>query len=110
MNDLVNKNCVPCSLGAIPLNEEEIKNYHKALKEGWNIVDNKLIEKTYKFNNFVEGLEFTNKVGNLSEEEGHHPEITLSWAKVIIRLTTYKIKGLHDNDFILAAKIDDLYS
>ena len=109
MEALTAKKCIPCSIGSDPLGEELIKDYLKDLKEGWKVIDNKLIEKTYKFKNFAEALEFTNKIGKLAEEEGHHPEITLSWAKVVVRLTTYKIKGLHDNDFILAAKIDELY-
>ena len=108
MSDLKSKNCIPCSIGSEPLGEELIKDYLKSLKEGWNVIDNRLIEKTYKFKNFSEALDFTNKIGSIAEEEGHHPDITLSWGKVIVRLTTHKIKGLHDNDFILGAKIDEL--
>ena len=110
MEDLTNKKCVPCSIGADPLDEDFIKIFLKGLKEGQKVLDNKVIEKTFKFKDFKEGLDFTNKVGNLAESEGHHPEITLSWGWVRIRLTTYKIKGLHENDFILAAKIDKIYS
>lgn len=109
MENLTAKNCVPCSIGADPLDEDFINIYLKNLKEGWKVIDNKIIEKTYKFKDFKEGLIFTNKIGDLAEAEGHHPEITLSWGWVRLRLTTYKIKGLHENDFILAAKIDELY-
>lgn len=108
MSNLLSKKCIPCSVGTPPLNEEEVKEHHKSLKEGWKVIDFKRIEKTYKFKNFAEALDFTNKVGELAEEEGHHPNIHLSWGKVVIKLWTHKIDGLHENDFILAAKIDEL--
>ena len=66
------------------------------------------MERIFKFKDFKEALEFTNKVGGIAEAEGHHPDITLSWGRVIITLWTHKIKGLHENDFIMAAKIDEL--
>lgn len=108
MTDLANMNCVPCSVGAPTLEENEIKKLMKSLKDGWDVIDNKKLEKTYKFKNFKEALDFTNKVGALAEEEGHHPDVYLSWGKVVIRLWTHKIGGLHENDFILAAKIDEI--
>lgn len=108
MTDLLSQKCIPCSIGAIPLNSEEIDAYIKTLKEGWQAFDTEYIDKTYKFKNFIEALEFTNKVGELAEKEGHHPDIYLSWGKVVIKLLTHKIKGLHENDFILAAKIDEI--
>ncbi|MBZ2176009.1 4a-hydroxytetrahydrobiopterin dehydratase [Schnuerera sp. xch1] len=108
MANLTNKRCIPCSIGAPTLVEEEIKELYKSLKDGWKVIDNKQLEKTYKFKNFKEALDFTNKVGILAEKEGHHPDIYLSWGKVIIKLWTHKIGGLHENDFILAAKIDEI--
>ena len=108
MSDLTSKKCVPCSLGAIPLNADEIQNFLKDLDDNWEVKDNKQIERVFKFKDFKEALTFTNKVGDLAEEEGHHPGIDLSWGKVIVTLWTHKIKGLHFNDFILAAKIDNL--
>lgn len=108
MANLTDKKCVPCSIGAPTLMEEEIRELHATLKDGWKVIDNKQIEKTYEFKNFKKALDFTNKVGELAEEEGHHPDIYLSWGKVIIRLWTHKIDGLHENDFILAAKIDEI--
>ncbi|GMG96444.1 4a-hydroxytetrahydrobiopterin dehydratase [Tepidimicrobium xylanilyticum] len=110
MESLANKKCVPCSIGAPTLEPEEIKKYFKSLKEGWKVIDNEKIEKTYKFKDFKEALDFTNKVGKLAEEEGHHPNIHLSWGKVVIEVWTHKIGGLHENDFILAAKIDEIES
>lgn len=108
MTDLSNKKCIPCSVGAPTLEEDEIAELMKSMKEGWEVVDNKKLRKTYKFKNFKEALDFTNKVGAIAEKEGHHPDIYLSWGKVVIELWTHKIGGLHENDFILAAKIDEL--
>jgi len=108
MTNLLSEKCIPCSIGTDPLTLEEIKNYMKFLKEGWQVRDNKFIEKTYKFKDFKEALDFVNRIGDIAEKEGHHPEITLNWGKVVVKLMTFKIQGIHENDFILAAKIDDL--
>ena len=108
MNNLLSKKCIPCSIGADPLNVEEVDALFKDLKTGWDIIEYKHLEKTYKFKDFKEALDFTNKVGELAESEGHHPDIYLAWGKVIIKLWTHKINGLHENDFILAAKIDEI--
>lgn len=106
--DILSKKCIPCSIGADPLSKGQINKLMKELEDGWNVVDNKKIEKTYKFKNFKEALDFAVKVGNLAESEGHHPDINISWGKVILELWTKKIDGLHENDFILAAKIDQI--
>lgn len=108
MTELSNQKCVPCSIGAEPLNHVEIENYIKSLSEGWTSIDDKKLEKTFKFKDFAEALDFTNKVGKIAEEEEHHPNISLGWGYVKINLYTHKIKGLHLNDFILASKIDEI--
>ncbi len=108
MADLASKKCIPCSFGAPTLMEDEIMELMKSLKEGWEVIDNKKLKKTFKFKDFKEALDFTNKVGAIAEEEGHHPNIHLSWGRVAIELWTHKIGGLHENDFILAAKIDEI--
>lgn len=108
--DLKNNHCVPCQLGADPLTPELIVQYLESVSPEWNVIDEKMIERSFKFKDFKSALNFVNKVGELAEKEGHHPDIFLSWGKVILRLMTHKIKGLHDNDFILAAKIDELIS
>lgn len=108
MSDLLSKQCVPCSIGAPTLSEDEINELLPSLKEGWEVIDNEKLEKTYNFRNFKEALDFVNKVGELAKIEGHHPDIYLAWGKVIIYLWTHKIGGLHENDFILAAKIDEI--
>jgi 4a-hydroxytetrahydrobiopterin dehydratase len=91
-----------------PLKGEQLKEFHSQLKEGWNIVNEHHLEKSYTFPNFKTALAFTNKVGNIAEEEGHHPDILLTWGKVKITLWTHKIDCLTENDFILAAKCDEV--
>ena len=76
------------------------------LDEGWNVINEHHLEKEYRFKNFKKALEFTNIVGKIAEEEGHHPDLYLSWGKLKIQLFTRKIEGLSESDFILAAKIE----
>lgn len=108
MTELAKKQCVPCAAGADPITEEEIRPYLKDIHEAWNVVDNKKIEREFSFDDFQSALDFTNKVGAIAEEEGHHPVLITSWGRVLVRLTTHKIDGLHENDFILAAKVDEI--
>lgn len=103
---LTDKKCVPCEGGISPFQDKEITEYMKEVS-GWE-TDNQKIWKDYSFKNFKEALAFVNKVGELAESEGHHPDITFGWGKVHIELTTHAIKGLSENDFIVAAKIDEL--
>ncbi len=111
MNDLLKKKCVPCEGGAIPFNISEIHKYQKKVDD-WNIVKNDknifFLEKNFKFKNFQDSQDFVNKVGNISEEEGHHPDIIFGWGYAKINITTHAIEGLSENDFILAAKIDQI--
>ena len=105
--DLTNKKCKPCEGGVPPLSADEAKKLHSALK-GWGLSPKK-IEKSYEFKNFVEALAFVNRVGAVAESEGHHPDIFLhSWKWVRIDLWTHAVDGLTENDFIVAAKIDEL--
>lgn len=108
-NPFSNKKCVPCEGGVLPYTE---KDAYEQLKhfDGWNLsLDSRKIEKNLKFKNFKEALEFINKVGTIAEQEDHHPDINLyGWNKVRITLSTHAIGGLSENDFILAAKIDEL--
>lgn len=112
MENLSNKKCIPCQGGMPPLTEDEIKKYLPQINSDWQILparaggDNKKIHKEFKFNNFKEAIEFTNKVAELAELENHHPNILINYNKVEIDIWTHKIDGLHENDFILAAKID----
>ena len=113
MNDLINKKCVPCEGGVLPFDISEIHNYQKKV-DGWNIVKNqKLIfylEKNFEFKNFIDSQSFINKVGEISEKENHHPDITFGWGYAKILITTHAIEGLSENDFILAAKIDQIFN
>ena len=111
MNDLLKKNCKPCEGGVLPLDLKEIHKYQKKV-DGWDIKSNEkkifFLEKNFKFNDFLESQKFINKVGVISEKEGHHPDIFFGWGYAKILITTHAIEGLSQNDFILAAKIDNL--
>ena len=113
MSDLTKKKCVPCEGGVIPFDITEIHNYQKKV-DGWSLVENEekvfFLEKEFKFNNFMDSQKFVNDVGRISENEGHHPDIIFGWGYAKIKITTHAIKGLSENDFILAAKIDKIIS
>jgi len=111
MNDLLNKKCVPCEGGVIPFDISEIHKYQKKV-DGWDIIKNEknifYLYKKYEFKNFLESQIFINKIGEISEKEGHHPDISFGWGYAEIKITTHAIEGLSENDFILAAKIDQI--
>ena len=106
--DLTQKTCEPCEKGTPPLKQEEIDALLPSLHEDWHVIDLHHLERAFHFSNFKQALDFTIQVGQIAEQEGHHPDIVLSWGKVQVTLWTHKIKGLSSNDFILAAKIDML--
>ena len=108
MLDLTKKRCVPCEGGLPPLSATEV---HKYLKEvpGWTVADdNKSISRIYKFKDFKEAMAFVNEVADIAEFESHHPDISIHYNKVTLTLATHAIGGLSENDFILAAKIDEI--
>ena len=113
MNDLLNKKCVPCEGGILPFNISEIHKYQKKV-DGWDVSVNKnkiyYLEKKFNFKNFIKSINFINKVGEISEEESHHPDISFGWGYAKIIITTHAIEGLSENDFILAAKIDQIFN
>ena len=113
MSDLANKKCVPCEGNIPPFKIEEIHNYLKKV-DGWTVNQDKIdgfhLIKDFKFKNFVESQNFVNKIGIISEKEGHHPDIKFGWGYATIIITTHAIEGLSENDFILAAKIDQIVS
>jgi len=104
--DLARMECVPCKGGVPALESDEIGRLADQV-EGWRVVDNHHIEKTYKFDDFAQALEFVNKVGAIAEDQDHHPEIWFTWGKVRVSVHTHAVDGLTENDFILAAKIDE---
>jgi 4a-hydroxytetrahydrobiopterin dehydratase len=111
MSDLLNKKCKPCEGGVIPFNVSEIHKYQKKV-DGWDIEKDAteifFLKKKFDFNNFLESQKFVNEVSKISEKEGHHPDIIFGWGYSVIKITTHAIKGLSENDFILAAKIDQI--
>ena len=113
MSDLLNKKCVPCEGGILPFDISEIHKYQKKV-DGWDILKDKkkifFLNKKFEFKNFQESQKFINKVSSISEEENHHPDISFGWGYAEIKITTHAIEGLSENDFILAAKIDQLIS
>jgi 4a-hydroxytetrahydrobiopterin dehydratase len=103
---LAEKSCTPCRGGIPPLTEQEAAAYH-AQAPDWALLDEaRRIERTYRFKNFAEALRFVEHAGALAEAEGHHPDIGFGWGYATVSLHTKKIKGLHENDFIMAAKLD----
>ena len=106
---LLKDQCVPCQGGVEPLKGKAIEELLESLSQGWQVINEHHLEKEYKFKNFQQALNFVNLVGQLAESEGHHPDIYLSWGRVKLTVWTHKINGLHKNDFILAAKADELH-
>jgi 4a-hydroxytetrahydrobiopterin dehydratase len=107
MSELAGKQCIPCKGGVSPLKGEELERLNLQVEE-WDVVSEHHLSKTFKFSNFVNALEFVNKVGRVAEEQGHHPNIFLTWGMVRIEIWTHKIDGLTESDFIIAAKIDKI--
>jgi 4a-hydroxytetrahydrobiopterin dehydratase len=110
MEKLSEQKCEVCRVGAPPAAAEEIANFRPQIPD-WDILAVDGIERlsrTYRFRNFAEALAFTNRVGALAEAEGHHPALVTEWGKVTVQWWTHKIKGLHRNDLIMAAKTDSL--
>jgi 4a-hydroxytetrahydrobiopterin dehydratase len=105
---LSQKQCVPCRGGTPPLQEAEIAQLHRQLDDSWKVVDGHHLKRHFQFENFRQALAFTNRVGELAEEQGHHPDIHLAWGRVGLTLWTHKIDGLTESDFIFAAKVDKL--
>ncbi len=107
MAGLATKTCVPCKGGTPPLEGGQLIALQKQL-QGWSIVNEHHLVKEFSFPDFAEALRFVNRVGEIAEREDHHPDLYLAWGKVRIETWTHKAKGLTENDFILAAKIDAL--
>jgi len=111
MTELKNKKCVPCESEIPAMSKDEIKEMQKEVPE-WKVVAVDSVhhlKRTFKFDDFAEALEFTNQVGEAAEEEGHHPVIELTWGRATVEWWTHNIEGLHQNDFIMAAKSSEIY-
>ena len=111
MSNLLNKKCIACKDGILPFDISEIHKYQKKV-DGWDVNENEkkiyFLEKKFTFKNFINSQNFVNKVGEISEKENHHPDISFGWGYANIVITTHAIEGLSENDFILAAKIDQI--
>ena len=107
MNELAERQCVPCRGGVPPLAEDKVRELQKQL-DGWEVVNNHHLSKEFKFGDFKETQAFVNRVGEIAEEQWHHPDICYGWGRAGITIWTHKIDGLTESDFILAAKIDQL--
>lgn len=112
--DLTKKKCVPCEADMPPLTKDQYEAFLKQLKLPWEVIEGEKKESStkikheFKFNTYLEGLDFAQKVGKLANEEDHHPNIHIYYKRVVIDLTTHNIGGLSENDFILAAKIENI--
>ena len=106
MSELAQENCIPCRGGVPPLKGEELDALQEKLGNDWQIINEHHLEKEYIFADFRQALDFTVKVGEVAENQGHHPDIYLAWGKVKLTIWTHKIDGLTVSDFILGAKAD----
>jgi 4a-hydroxytetrahydrobiopterin dehydratase len=107
-SNLASRQCVPCRGGTPPLQGEELAKLAAELPD-WRVIDQHHIEKSYRFPNFKSALAFVNRIGEIAEQQGHHPDICFGWGNVKVTNYTHKIAGLTESDFILAAKVDQLY-
>ena len=105
---LAQKECKPCQGGTPPLKGDALKQMQSRLDGGWRVLDEQRLEKHYQFPDFKQALAFVNRVGEIAEKQNHHPDIYFTWGQARIQLSTHSIKGLSENDFILAARIDEL--
>lgn len=109
MSKLSKKKCVPCEGGVEPLNPDQAEEFMKELSPEWMLIDqHRMLARTFTFKDFKQALAFANKVGAIAEEEQHHPDLTVGYGNLGVELTTHSIGGLSENDFIVAAKIDEL--
>lgn len=109
MANLSEKECIPCKGDTPALQDMELRDLYQQLSGEWNLVDDHHLTRDYTFDDFQEALDFTNRVGEMSEAQGHHPEIYLTWGKVTLSVYTHAIDGLTESDFIWAAKAESLY-
>lgn len=106
---LASMQCVPCRGGVPPLAGDELDRLAGELNSGWRLIEDHHLEKDYSFPDFRTALAFVNRVGALAEEQDHHPDIELSWGRVLVRIWTHKIDGLTESDFVFAARTEALY-
>ncbi|MSR70675.1 4a-hydroxytetrahydrobiopterin dehydratase [Candidatus Kaiserbacteria bacterium] len=109
MSELAKRKCVPCEEGGEPLNPDQVEVLMQQLSPEWMLIDqHRMLARTFRFKNFQEALDMANKIGKIAEEENHHPDLTVAWGSLGVELMTHAMDGLSENDFIVAAKIDEL--
>jgi 4a-hydroxytetrahydrobiopterin dehydratase len=108
MSELAQKQCVACKGGVPPLKGADLNRLQEQLDPAWRVLNEHQLVREFKFADFRQALVFTNKVGELAEQQNHHPDIYLAWGKVKLTLWTHKINGLTESDFIFAAKVDKI--
>jgi 4a-hydroxytetrahydrobiopterin dehydratase len=108
MPGLAEQNCVPCKGGVPPLKGNDLNRMRGQLDADWQVGGEHHLERKFKFKDFREALAFTNRVGELAEQQNHHPDIYLAWGEVKVTLWTHKIDGLTESDFVMAAKVDQV--
>jgi 4a-hydroxytetrahydrobiopterin dehydratase len=109
MSDLASQKCKACQGGVEPYTGEKLKEYRSRISDEWDVVDEHHLIREFGFEDFQEALDFVNDIGEIAEEQGHHPNINFTWGRAEIKLYTHKIDGLFQADFVMAAKIDKLY-
>ena len=108
MSKLALRRCEPCRSGVPPLSDAKIQPLREQLDPDWKIVEGHHLRRDFRFSNFRQALDYTNRVGEMAEEQGHHPDLYLAWGKVRVEIWTHKIDGLHEADFVFAARCDAL--
>jgi len=109
IRDLAARECVPCKGGVPPLKGAEIDALLQQTGDGWQVIEEHHLEKEFRFKDFRQALDFTNRVGAMAEEQFHHPDIYLAWGCVRVVIWTHKIDGLTESDFVFAAKTQELF-
>lgn len=109
MSELASQTCKACQGGVKPYTGEKLEEYKSRISNEWSVVDEHHLIREFEFEDFQEALDFVNDVGEIAEEQGHHPNINFTWGKAEIKLYTHKIDGLFQADFVMAAKIGKLY-
>ena len=106
-SDLAKKECKACDGGTPPLKGDALKQMQNRLNGGWRVLGDQKLEKEFKFPDFRKALDFVNRIGEIAEQQNHHPDIYFTWGQARIQIWTHKINGLTESDFVLAAKIDE---
>ena len=107
---LAERSCIPCKGDIPPLEGEILNALYQDLDHEWTLMNEHHLEKQFFFKNFAQALAFTNRVGDIAEDQNHHPDILLSWGKVTVTIWTHKIDGLTESDFVFAAKTENVYN